>query len=228
MWLFLSTCQCSVLWILPPDFMLYSLIHSFLFSHLIEEDSVGSPNLGPSRISALFALLLGTQMVDVAILLVAINCTGVQTCIVLMADCGSCISGWAHQGYLSDATMQVQYQVQSVLFLDVVVRQGGAILQLLVSNISHCWLCGMSSLSSILGLTFFLVSLSSTLRVMVFPIRVLMKIGMSVDWPPCWKASHSFFYSLRQESGDKNWNKDHRGMIVTSLLPLAYSATSLI
>lgn len=64
-------------------------------------------------------------------LLAAVDCTGVQACVALVADhlvtvvlLGKLTKGWLH-----DATVQAQHQLQGGLLLDVVVGQGAAILQ---------------------------------------------------------------------------------------------------
>jgi hypothetical protein len=75
----------------------------------------------------LFDLLLGAQVVGMAaLLLAAVDCMRMQACVALAADhlvtvvlLGKLTKGW-----------QMQHQVQGGLFLDVVVGQGAAILQL--------------------------------------------------------------------------------------------------
>lgn len=119
------------------------------------------------------------------------SCSGwlycVQAWVALVADhlVTIVILDKVTKGWLDDATVQTQHQVQGGLFLDVVVGQGVAILQLFASEYQLCWSMGcLPCLGSLL-----MVSLGSISRVMVLPIRVFMKICMlaSATWPPRWR-----------------------------------------
>lgn len=57
-------------------------------------------------------------------------------CVALVADhlVGVVHLGKLMKGQLNDATIQARHQMQDGLFLDVVVRQSAAILQLLASK----------------------------------------------------------------------------------------------
>lgn len=64
----------------------------------------------------LFDLLLGAQVVGMAaLLLAAVDCTGVQACVALAADhlVTVVLLGKLTKGWLDDATTQAQHQVQS-------------------------------------------------------------------------------------------------------------------
>ena len=99
----------------------------------MEGDFIWSRGHMPGMTPALFDLLLGAQVVGMAaLLLAAVDCTRVQACVALAADhlVTIVLLGKLTKGWLNDATMQTQHQVQGGLFLDVVVGQGAAILQL--------------------------------------------------------------------------------------------------
>ena len=86
----------------------------------------------------------------------------------------------ARQGLDKDlhTTSQTQHQVKGRFLLDVVIRKRTAVFQLLAAKIRRCWSGGMPSLSWILALTLSIVSLASTSRVIVLPVKVLTKICM--------------------------------------------------
>lgn len=99
----------------------------------MEGDFIWSRGHMPGMTTALFDLLLGAQVVGMAaLLLAAVDCTRVQACVALAADhlVTVVLLGKLTKGWLNDATAQTQHQVQGGLFLDVVVGQGAAILQL--------------------------------------------------------------------------------------------------
>merc|ERR1719259_1106067 len=79
---------------------------------------------------------------------------------------------------LFGTTTQAEHQVKGGLLLDVVVRQGAAIFQLLASKDQPLLIGGNSLLILDLGLAFSMVSEASTSRVMVLPVRVFTKICM--------------------------------------------------
>lgn len=98
---------------------------------------IWSQSHGPVMAPALLELLLGAQVVAVAaLLLAAVDCTGVQACIALAADhlVTVVLLGKLTKGRLDDATRQTKHLVQSGLFLDVVVGQCPAILQMPASK----------------------------------------------------------------------------------------------
>jgi hypothetical protein len=79
-------------------------------------------------------LLLRAQLVAVAtLLLAAVDGLDVQTSVALAADHLIAVrcAGEGGQGGLDEATAQAQDEVERGLFLDVVVRQGAAVFQLL-------------------------------------------------------------------------------------------------
>ena len=84
--------------------------------------------------SSLLQLLLGSKIVGVATgLLPAVGSPGVQPGVALPADdlVTVVLLGQDPQGGLYDSTSQSEDQVKGGLLLDVVVRQGPSILQLL-------------------------------------------------------------------------------------------------
>ena len=68
-------------------------------------------------------MLLGAQVIGVATLLVAVDSTGVPTSTALAADTlvAAVFPCELAEGRLNNATSQAQHQVQSGLFLDVIV-----------------------------------------------------------------------------------------------------------
>merc|ERR1719158_743402 len=87
--------------------------------------------------SSLLPLLLGSKIVGVATgLLPAVGSPGVQPGVTLPADnlVTVVFLGQNPQGGLDDSTSQSEDQVEGGLLLDVVVRQGPAILQLLAGK----------------------------------------------------------------------------------------------
>merc|ERR1719270_2734686 len=87
--------------------------------------------------SSLLQLLLGSKIVGVATgLLPAVGSPGVQPGVALPADnlVTVVFLGQNPQGGLDDSTPQSEDQVEGGLLLDVVVRQGPAILQLLAGK----------------------------------------------------------------------------------------------
>jgi len=79
-------------------------------------------------------LLLGPQLVAVAtLLLAAVDCPGVKTCIALAADhlVLVVLAGERLKRGFNDATAETEDEVEGGLLLDVVVSKGAAILKLL-------------------------------------------------------------------------------------------------
>lgn len=74
------------------------------------------------------------------------------------------------------ATPQTEDQMESGLFLDVVIRKSAAILQLLACKDEPLLVGGNALLILDLGLHILMVSLGSTSRVMVLLVKVLVKI----------------------------------------------------
>ena len=71
---------------------------------------------------------------------------------------------------LLTATAETEHEVKGGLLLDVVIREGAAIFELLAREDQALLVGGMPSLSWILALTLSMVSEDSTSRVMVLPV----------------------------------------------------------
>jgi hypothetical protein len=96
-----------------------------------------SNNARQPRASSLLQLLLGAELVGVtALLLAAVGGTGRETSVALAADglVAVVLGGKGLEGRLNDTTTEAEDQVEGRLLLDVVVRQGAAILELLSSE----------------------------------------------------------------------------------------------
>ena len=90
-----------------------------------------------ATVTSLLQLLLRSQLAGVpAGLLPAVSCPGVKPGVALPADhlVTVVLLGQQAKGGLNDPTPQPEHQVEGGLLLDVVVRQGAAILQLLSSE----------------------------------------------------------------------------------------------
>jgi len=88
----------------------------------------------PIRHDSVLDLLLGPQLVAVAtLLLAAVDCPGVKTCITLAADhlVLVVLAGERLERGFNDATAEAEDEVEGGLLLDVVVSKGAAILKLL-------------------------------------------------------------------------------------------------
>jgi len=100
-------------------------------------------------------LLLGPQLVAVAtLLLAAVDCPGVKTCIALAADhlVLVVLAGERLKRGFNDATAEAEDEVECGLLLDVVVTQSAAILKLLSSENESLLVGGNSLLVLDLGL----------------------------------------------------------------------------
>ena len=140
---------------------------------------------------SILGFLFESELVGVSTFsLSAVGCFEGESCIAFSADLLIAVEffGDGGDGWIHDTSSESEYEVESRLFLDVVVGQASSvwvILELpsscLPAKMRRCWSGGIPSLSWILPLTVSIESDGSTSRVMVLPVRVLTKICMAIN-----------------------------------------------